>query len=66
MNSLDSQLEQLIADRCKREHVKSNLEVEKEGSHTLILKRQFDVVIYRCSNPLATMEVKTGLENKMY
>ena len=56
-----------IAERFIQAFVTTNLEVKIEDKwQTSILRRYFDIVIYKGIHPIAVIEVKNRLSNKNY
>ena len=65
MEKYDSELELVVANRFKEALKQTSLEVRLQDRwETSLLKRRFDIVIYKGVHPLAVIEVKGILENK--
>ena len=67
MEKYESEIELIVANRFKEAFRQSNLEVRLQDSwDTPILKRRFDIVIYKGVHPLAVIEIKVTLQNKNF
>src|SRR5690606_14729478 len=65
MTGLETELQILVTERFKQALANTNLEIRTEDKwQTSILKRYFDIVIYKGFNPIAVIEVKNRLVNK--
>ena len=67
MEKYESEIEVLVATRFKEALRQTNFEVRLQDRwDTPILKRRFDIVIYKGVHPLAVIEVKATLQNKNF
>lgn len=65
MERFESEIELIVATRFKESLKQTNLEVRLQDRwDTPLLKRRFDIVIYKGVHPLTVIEVKGRLENK--
>ena len=65
MSSFESEIELLVASRFKEALTQTTLDVRQQDSwDTNLLKRRFDIVIYKNVHPLVVIEVKNSLINK--
>ena len=65
MERNDSELELVVANRLREALKKTNLEVRLQDNwETALLKRRFDIVVYKGFYPLAVVEVKAIFQSK--
>ena len=67
MERYESEIELIVANRFKESLKQASLEARlRDIWDTPLLRRRFDIVIYKGVHPLAVVEVKERLENKNF
>lgn len=63
----ESEIERIVYNRIKVALSDTDLTLEREDQwQTALLRRRFDIVIYRGKNPLAVVEIKGNLRDKNF